>query len=88
MSKSEHSLSPDTYPCAGADQVTQKHATEVGNTWAMYASPVPDRTKAHTGPSKRIMRAYGADDRHTDASGQPDMGVPDNRPFEHGLMYY
>jgi hypothetical protein len=65
-----------------SDQVAQKHAAKVGNTWAVYASPVPDRANADTGPRIRIMRAYGSDDRHTDASDEPDMDFPDDKLFE------
>ncbi|MBP3083806.1 hypothetical protein JKJ01_11535 [Mycolicibacterium fortuitum] len=53
-----------------SDQVTQKHAAEAGNTWAMYAST--DRANTSAKPTGRTMTTDSPADRPPiDADEQP-----------------
>lgn len=64
-----------------SDQVTQKHAAEAGNTWAMYASTT-DRTNPSTKASGRTMTTESPEDRPTDDADEPNSDTAEPTLFD------
>jgi hypothetical protein len=64
-----------------SDQVTQKHAAEVGNTWARYASAA-DRKHTPTKPSGRTMTTDTPGDRRSNDTNKSDRDIPEATLFD------
>ncbi len=63
-----------------SDKVTQRHAVEAGNTWAMYAST--DRASTPTAPSGRTLTTDISNDSPISTAGEPKSDIPEPTLFD------